>query len=92
MLNHNYIAAANVTPRQPDAARVKKTGWPCVNRMWVHRVLSGRPDDCLRIVLISTGDRDRADDLVAEAFTRAWMSWAKVRRHPDRQAGWSGLR
>lgn len=43
-------------------------------------------DDCLRIVLISTGDRDRAEDLVAEAFTRAWMSWAKVRRHPARQA------
>jgi RNA polymerase sigma-70 factor (sigma-E family) len=37
---------------------------------------------CLRAVLASVGDRQLAEDLVAEAFTRAWMSWAKVRRHP----------
>jgi RNA polymerase sigma-70 factor (sigma-E family) len=36
-------------------------------------------DDCLRIVLLNVGDRQLADDLVAEAFTRAWMSWRKVR-------------
>src|SRR5215469_15788645 len=34
-------------------------------------------DDCLRIVLVSVGDRKLAEDLVAEAFTRAWMSWRK---------------
>jgi RNA polymerase sigma factor (sigma-70 family) len=28
------------------------------------------------------GDRQLAEDLVAEAFTRAWMSWPKVSRHP----------
>jgi RNA polymerase sigma-70 factor (sigma-E family) len=39
-------------------------------------------DDCLRIVLVSVGDRQLAEDLVAEAFTRAWMSWRKVREHP----------
>jgi hypothetical protein len=39
-------------------------------------------DDCLRIVLVSVGDRALAEDLVAEAFTRAWMSWRKVRDHP----------
>jgi RNA polymerase sigma-70 factor (sigma-E family) len=39
-------------------------------------------DDCLRIVLVSVGDRQLAEDLVAEAFTRAWMSWRKVRDHP----------
>ena len=39
-------------------------------------------DDCLRIVLVSVGDRHLAEDLVAEAFTRAWMSWRKVRAHP----------
>jgi RNA polymerase sigma-70 factor (sigma-E family) len=39
-------------------------------------------DDCLRIVLVSVGDRELAEDLVAEAFTRAWMSWRKVREHP----------
>jgi RNA polymerase sigma-70 factor (sigma-E family) len=39
-------------------------------------------DDCLRIVLVSVGDRHLAEDLVAEAFTRAWMSWRKVRDHP----------
>jgi RNA polymerase sigma-70 factor (sigma-E family) len=39
-------------------------------------------DDCLRIVLVTVGDRQLAEDLVAEAFTRAWMSWRKVRDHP----------
>ncbi len=39
-------------------------------------------DDCLRVVLISVGDRHLAEDLVAEAFARAWMSWPKVREHP----------
>lgn len=43
-------------------------------------------DDCLRIVLISVGDRPLAEDLVAEAFTRAWMGWRKVRQHPAPQA------
>jgi RNA polymerase sigma-70 factor (sigma-E family) len=35
-------------------------------------------DDCLRIVLISVGNRQLAEDLVAEAFAKAWMSWRKV--------------
>lgn len=39
-------------------------------------------DDCMRIVLVNVGDRQLAEDLVAEAFTRAWMSWRKVREHP----------
>jgi RNA polymerase sigma-70 factor (sigma-E family) len=39
-------------------------------------------DVCLRAVLVSAGDRQLAEDLVAEAFTRAWMSWKTVRRHP----------
>jgi len=39
-------------------------------------------DDCLRIVLVNVGDQDLAEDLVAEGFTRAWMSWPKVRQHP----------
>jgi RNA polymerase sigma factor (sigma-70 family) len=39
-------------------------------------------DDCLRIVTVSVGDRQLAEDLVAEGFTRAWMSWRKVRQHP----------
>jgi RNA polymerase sigma-70 factor (sigma-E family) len=43
-------------------------------------------DDCLRIVLVSVGDRQLAEDLVAEAFTRAWMSWRKVRDHPAPRA------
>jgi len=36
-------------------------------------------DDCLRIVLLTAGDRLLAEDLVAEAYTRAWLSWRKVR-------------
>jgi len=43
---------------------------------------SSARDDCLRIVLVSVGDRQLAEDLVAEAFTRAWMSWRTVRVHP----------
>jgi RNA polymerase sigma-70 factor (sigma-E family) len=39
-------------------------------------------DVCLRAVLAGVGDRQLAEDLVAEAFTRAWMSWQSVRRHP----------
>jgi RNA polymerase sigma factor (sigma-70 family) len=44
-------------------------------------------DDCLRIVLLSAGDRQLAEDLVADAFTRAWMSWRKVRELQAPQ-GW----
>ena len=43
-------------------------------------------DDCLRIVLVSVGDRQLAEDLVAEAFTRAWTSWRTVREHPAPRA------
>jgi RNA polymerase sigma-70 factor (ECF subfamily) len=43
-------------------------------------------DDCLRVVLVSVGDRPLAEDLVAEAFTRAWMSWRTVRDHPAPRA------
>jgi RNA polymerase sigma factor (sigma-70 family) len=43
-------------------------------------------DDCLRAVLISVGDRDQAQDMVAEAFARACASWGTVGRHPAPQA------
>jgi RNA polymerase sigma factor (sigma-70 family) len=43
-------------------------------------------DDCLRVVLASVRDRQTAEDLVAEAFTRAWASWRKVSKHPAPQA------
>lgn len=36
---------------------------------------------CLRAVVASVGDRVLAEDLVAEAFARAWASWRRVRRH-----------
>lgn len=39
-------------------------------------------DDCLRAVLAGVADRALAEDLVAEAFARAWASWSKVSRHP----------
>ncbi len=41
-----------------------------------------RRDACLRAVLAGVGDRQLAEDLVAEAFTRAWVSWRSVSRHP----------
>jgi RNA polymerase sigma-70 factor (sigma-E family) len=43
-------------------------------------------DGCLQIVLISVGDHQLAEDLVAEAFTRALMAWPKVRTHPAPRA------
>jgi RNA polymerase sigma factor (sigma-70 family) len=39
-------------------------------------------DECLLTVLVSVRDRDMAQDLVAEAFARAWASWRTVSSHP----------
>jgi len=41
-----------------------------------------RRDACLRAVTASVVDRHLAEELVAEAFARAWASWGKVSRHP----------
>ena len=38
-------------------------------------------DACLRAVLASVGDRALAEDMVAEAFARAWTSWRKVSQY-----------
>jgi RNA polymerase sigma factor (sigma-70 family) len=43
-------------------------------------------DECLRAVLVSVGDRDTAQELVDEAFARAWASWRTVSRHPAPKA------
>lgn len=43
-------------------------------------------DDCLRAVYASVGHRQEAEDLVAEAFAKAWARWATVRRHPAPRA------
>jgi RNA polymerase sigma factor (sigma-70 family) len=39
-------------------------------------------DDCFRAVLVSVGDQDVAQELVAEAFARACASWRTVSGHP----------
>ena len=39
-------------------------------------------DACLRAVIATTSDRSEAEELVAEAFTRAWARWPQVSRHP----------
>jgi RNA polymerase sigma-70 factor (ECF subfamily) len=44
-------------------------------------------DNCLRAVLACAGDLTLAEDLVAEAYARAWASWRKVSRHPS-PAAW----
>lgn len=43
-------------------------------------------DDCLRAVYASIGDRQAAEELVAEAFARAWAHWSVVSRHPAPRA------
>lgn len=43
-------------------------------------------DVCLRAVLAAVGDRQLAEDLVAEAFARAFAAWPRVRRHPAPRA------
>lgn len=39
-------------------------------------------DGCFRAVVASVGSTAVAEDIVAEAFARAWASWPKVRSHP----------
>ena len=41
---------------------------------------------CLRAVYASVGDRQQAEELVSEAFARAWAGWRKVGRHPAPRA------
>jgi len=43
-------------------------------------------DACLRAVTASVGDPQVAEDLVAEAFARAWTGWRKVSQHPAPRA------
>lgn len=43
-------------------------------------------EPCLTAVVASTGSVQLAEDQVAEAFTRAWLAWRKVRRHPAPRA------
>jgi RNA polymerase sigma-70 factor (ECF subfamily) len=38
-------------------------------------------DGCFRAVLATVGDFGEADDLVAEAYTRAWERWSDVSTH-----------
>ena len=43
-------------------------------------------EPCLRAVLAVVGSPQLAEDQVAEAFARAWVSWRKVSRHPAPRA------
>ncbi|HEY5351197.1 MAG TPA: hypothetical protein VIK57_01965 [Streptosporangiaceae bacterium] len=43
-------------------------------------------EPCLRAVMAVVGRSQLAEDQVAEAFARAWVSWQKVRRHPAPRA------
>src|SRR5271155_1806213 len=81
--------AASAVPKCPSQRPFGKQDNPCVRSWGVEQerqefteFYSSVRDDCLRIVLVSVGDRQLAEDLVAEAFTRAWTSWRKVRDHP----------
>jgi RNA polymerase sigma factor (sigma-70 family) len=43
-------------------------------------------DACLRAVVAVVGSQQLAEDQVAEAFAKAWVSWRKVGRHPAPRA------
>jgi RNA polymerase sigma factor (sigma-70 family) len=43
-------------------------------------------DGCLRAVMATAGNPEVAEDLVADAFAKAWSSWPKVSRHPSPSA------
>ena len=49
-------------------------------------------DHCLQVVVVSVGDRHLADDLVAEAFTRAWGRGGRCAGIRRRVPGWCGPR
>lgn len=54
----------------------------CVSQMEFQEFYRGTRDRCLQAVAAGTGDPHLAEDLVAEAYTRAWTAWRTVRRHP----------
>ena len=43
-------------------------------------------DGCLRAICATVGDPGLAEELVAEAFAKAFAHWRKLRRHPAPQA------
>jgi RNA polymerase sigma-70 factor (ECF subfamily) len=43
-------------------------------------------EPCLRAVVAVAGSPQLAEDQVAEAFAKAWVSWRKVSRHPAPRA------
>ncbi len=43
-------------------------------------------EPCLRAVVAVAGRPELAEDQVAGAFAKAWVSWRKVRRHPAPRA------
>ncbi|MFN6121015.1 MAG: sigma-70 family RNA polymerase sigma factor [Actinomycetes bacterium] len=44
-------------------------------------------DGCLRAVVVATGGGGDAEELVAEAYARAWARWAELNTHPS-PAAW----
>lgn len=47
---------------------------------------SGCKDRCLRALVVAVGRPDLAEDLLAEAFARAYARWPAVRKHPAPEA------
>ena len=43
-------------------------------------------EPCLRAVVAVVGRPQTAEDQVAEAFSKAWVSWRKISRHPAPRA------
>jgi RNA polymerase sigma factor (sigma-70 family) len=43
-------------------------------------------DACLRAVMATVADQEAAEELVAEAFARAWARWRQVSCHPAPRA------
>ncbi len=44
-------------------------------------------DDCFKALCVTVSSRDEAEDLLSEAFTRAWANWKTVSTH-DAPSAW----
>jgi RNA polymerase sigma factor (sigma-70 family) len=89
LAEHAACAAPLAAARRPAGnEKVSVVRWMVVRTQQQDfaEFYSSAADECLRTVAVSIGDPDTAQELVDEAFARAWSSWRTVSRHPAPKA------